>query len=117
MELDVWVEFDSNEMDNWKGGEWSKTMDGNYHKGRTPHFPCGHDYFYKVRDLADSGKYETAYIDNLTRYVMVPKSIILNLLDSNKSMLDHIKERTAELKVFIESLPDDKNYKLISDEF
>jgi len=28
MELDVWIEFDSNEMDNWKGGEWSKTMSG-----------------------------------------------------------------------------------------
>jgi len=117
MELDVWISFDGNEMDNWKGGDWSKTMYGEYYKDRSPFFPNGHEAFSKVKQIVNSGKYETEQIDSLTHSVKVPKVVILNLFETSKNELDHIIERLAELKSFVEKLPDDKNYTLICNEF
>jgi len=117
MELDVWISFDGNEMNNWKGGDWSKTMRDEYYKDRSPFFPNGHEMFSKVKQLINSGKYETKQIDSLTHSVKVPKSVILNLLETSKTELDHIAERLNEIKSFIETLPDDKNYTLICNEF
>jgi len=62
-------------------------------------------------------KYTTEQLGNLIHSVKVPKSVILNLLETNKTELDHIVERLAELKSFVEELPDDKNYALIWNEF
>ena len=117
MELDVWVDFDGNEMDTWKGGDWSKTMDGEYYKNRSPFFPNGHTVFYKAKALAEAGKFHTEYIDELTRFVIVPRSEIVKLLKIEEYELDHIVERLTELKTFIETLPKDKEYKLIFQEF
>jgi hypothetical protein len=74
MELDVWIDFDGKEIDAWKGGDWSKTMDGIYYKGCTPFFPNGYTAFYEAKALAETGKFYTEYIDHLTRFVIVPRA-------------------------------------------
>jgi hypothetical protein len=117
MELDVWMEFEGKEMDDWKGGDWSKTMQGEYYKGRSPFFPNGHEMFSKVKQLINTGKYETETLDSLTHSVKVPKSVILEMLEIREPELTHIKERLTELKSFVETLPDNKNYTLICNEF
>jgi len=117
MELDVWISFDGNEMDNWTGGDWSKTMHGEYYRKRSPFFPNGHEMFSKVKQFVNSGKYETKQIDSLTNSGKVPKSVVLNLLEIKETELDHIAERLTELRSFVETLSDDKNYTLICNEF
>jgi hypothetical protein len=102
MELDVWVEGVTVEYEDI---------------GSSRYFPHGHDAFYKVRDLIETGKYETDYIDAITRYVIVPKAVILVLIKSLYSSLDHLNKRLDTLYQTIEKLPDDKMYKLIQQEF
>jgi hypothetical protein len=102
MELDVWVE-----------GVTVKYED----IGSSQYFPYGHDAFYKVRDLIETGKYETDYIDAITRYAIVPKAVILTLIKSLYSLIDHLNKRLDTLYQTIEKLPDDKMYKLIQQEF
>jgi hypothetical protein len=118
MELDVWIDLEGNSGIDWKGGDWAKDMAiGKMPRGRSPFFPNGHEAFYKVRALIDSGKYENDYIDNLTRYVKVPKDEILKLIQSLHCNLEHINSRLSELEKFVETLPDDRLYKLITNEF
>jgi len=118
MELDAWIEFDSDEMEKWKGGEWAKdVVGGELAKSRSPFFPNGHDAFDAVKSLANSEKYETDWIDNLTRYVIVPKSELLKLIKKLHCNIDHINQRLDELMAFVETLPADKNYKLVCQEF
>ena len=102
MELDVWVE--------------GVTVD--YKDiGRQKYFPEGHEAFYKVRDLIESGKYECGYIRALTRYVEVPKSEVLSLIKSLYCSLDYINKRLDTLYETIEKQPDDEMLTLVSDEF
>ena len=102
MELDVWVE--------------GVTI--NYEDiGSSKYFPGGHDAFYKVSELINSGKYENGSIEALTKYVIVPKSEVLTLIKSLYCNLDHINKRLDTLYQTIEKLPDDKPCKLIQDEF
>jgi predicted nucleic-acid-binding protein len=97
MELDVWIEFDDNSA--------------------SPYFPDGHGAFYKVADLINSGKFETGYIDSITRYVFVPKEIILNLVNSLDCNLDHTIKRRDELYKLVDELANDKLFKLVQQEF
>jgi len=102
MELDVWVE--------------GVTI--NYEDiGSSHYFPLGHDAFYKVRDLINSGKYESGSTGPLTNYVIVPKAEVLALIKSLYCNLDHINKRFDTLYQTIEKLPDDKPCKLVQDEY
>ena len=120
MDLDVWINFDDDSMKAWKGGEWAKdTALGELAMSRSPFFPKGHKAFWKVIDLIYSKKYETDYIDELTRYVIIPKSELVKLIKSLKSELNlkHINKRLNELLAFVITLPDNKNYKVVCQEF
>jgi len=120
MDLDVWIDFDDDSMKAWKGGAWAKdTAFGELAMSRSPFFPEGHEAFYKVTDLINSKRYETDYIDEITRYVIIPKSKLVVLIKSLKSKwnMDHIEQRLDELLAFVETLPDNRNYKVVCQEF
>jgi hypothetical protein len=118
MELDVWFTLDKEDNIKFKFSDWANdTAMGERALSRSPFFPCGHDAFWKVRKLADSGKYETERTDPLTSYVIVPKAELINLVKSLYCNLDHINQRLDELMAFIELLPENKNYTLYSQEF
>ena len=118
MECDVWVEFD--EPVNWddKFSDWATgAFLYGTPKHKSPYFPGGHEAFSEVTKLRRLEKYESGVIDELTGYVIVPKSEILELIKKlQKTALDHMLQRLNELYNFIDSLPD-KNYKLVQNEF
>jgi len=118
MECDVWVAFD--EPINWddKFSDWATgAFLTSTPKHKSPYFPSGHQAFDEVTKLRGFKKYESGTIDELTKYVIVPKSVILKLIKKlQRTELDHILPRLNELYDFIDSLPD-KNYKLVQDEF
>jgi hypothetical protein len=117
MELDVWIDYDEGQSFDWEGGDWGKDVGGYAAKDRSPLFPCGHDAFDRVRELINSGKYQNDWIDNLTRYVIVPKSEILTLIESLYSTIDHLDKKLDELKDYVLKLPENQLYKLVSQEF
>ena len=102
MELDVWVEGITVEYEDI---------------GSQQFFPEGHEAFYKVRDLIETGQYESGSYDVLTKFVVVPKSEVLKLVKSLYTNLDHINKRLDTLYQTIEKLPDDGMLTLVSDEF
>ena len=102
MDLDVWVEGVTINYEDM---------------GSSKYFPEGHQAFDKVTRLINTGEYENDYIDNLTRYVIVPKDKVLSLIKSLYCNLDHINKRLDTLYQTIEKLPDDESCKLIQEEF
>lgn len=117
MQLDVWIEHE-NKVTEWKGGDWAKdTATGNLAEKRSPFFPNGHDAFSIVTSYYNSGKYEKDCIDHLTRYVMLPKSEILNMIKELHCNIPHINKRLKELKKYVENLPEQDFYKVVQQEF
>jgi len=118
MQLDVWIEHEGYNGPVWEGGDWAfDTTKRELAKSRSPFFPNGHDAFYLVTEYINSGKYEKNYIDQLTKYVMLPKFKILDMIDKLHCNLDHINERLDELKKYVENLPEQDFYKVVQQEF
>jgi hypothetical protein len=118
MELDVWIEYENGQSFEWEGGDWAKdVVDGSVAKTRSPFFPCGHEAFAKVRELIASEKYQNDWDDPLTRYVIVPKFEIINIIESLYSTINHLNKELDELKKYVIKLPDNQLYKLVSQEF
>ena len=118
MELDVWIEHEGYKCPVWEGGDWAfDTAMGKLAEKRSPFFPNGHEAFDLVTSYINSGKYEKEYIDELTKYVMLPKSEILIMIDKLHCNLDHINERLDELKKYIEKMPEKDFYKVVQQEF
>lgn len=102
----------------WEGGDWGKdTVGGEKAPNRTPFFPNGHEAFDLVSAYFHSGKYEKDYIDNLTKYVMLPKSEILKMIDKLYSNIDHLNKELDELKEYVKKLPEKGFYKVVQQEF
>lgn len=118
MELDVWISHEGNKITKWEGGDWAKdTVKDELAEARSPYFPNGHEAFSIVTSLYNSGEYETGCIDYLTKYVMLPKSEIINIIKKLHCNLPHINERLDELEKYVENLPEKSYYKVIQQEF
>lgn len=116
--MDVWIEFDEPIPETeWEGESWAKdTALGEWAASRSPFFPKGHEAFWKVKHLIETGKYQHDYEDYLAEYVIVPKEEIISLINELYSSLDHINKMLDELKAFVEKLPDNRMYKLYKQE-
>ena len=119
MELDVWIEFSGNEMDNFKSeGDWARDIiDNEFPKSRSPFFPSGHTAYWAVVNLAHSGKYETAMEDPLTGYVKVPKEEIVTVIKKLYGKIDDKNKMLDELLALVQTLSADKLYSLYYQEF
>jgi len=118
MQLDVWISFEGNKISEWEGGDWAKdTVRNELAETRSPFFPLGHDAYRKVSVLYNLEKYEKGIIDELTKYVMLPKFEILTIINELYCNLPHINERLHELKKYVEKLPEKEYYKVVQQEF
>jgi hypothetical protein len=118
MELDALIEFDTNEMVSWKGSKWANdVVDSTLAHSRSPFFPNSHDAFSEVKKLANSGKYKTGWTNEITGYVEVPKLEIIGIIKNLYCNINHIDNRFDDLLAFVQSLPEDKTYKLFHQEF
>jgi hypothetical protein len=118
MELDVWISHEGEKIVNWNGDDWAKdTVNNELAETRSPYFPCGHDAFSKVSILFNSGNFKKGWIDDITKYVLVPKSEIIKLINELYCNLPHINKRLDELKDYVNNLPQKEYYKLVQQEF
>ena len=118
MELDVWISLEGNKNMKWEGGDWAKdTARNELAETRSPYFPLGHDAFYKVNVLYNSDKYEKGLIDEITKFVMLPKFEIINIINELYCNIPHINKRLDELKIYVEQLPEKDYYKVVQQEF
>jgi hypothetical protein len=126
MEFDVWIDFNEDFQPEWKGGDWAKdTSTHELARTRSPFFPCGHEAFWIVQELINTGKYKINYRDHITRYIYVEKTEILLIISKIKEKCKNIewdgiyylKDRCIDLEEFVNSFPNDRVYKLVCQEF
>jgi hypothetical protein len=107
--MDVYIDFGDNKTIRSKDGDSIEIPDG-----CSPMFPGAHEIYSKVIGFAKDGKHKGGQLDWGSWYAMLTKEEILRLFDGVD--LTNLINHYAHTLPFIEKLPDNGVYKVVTSE-